>query len=256
MSLSLKESCSLYDRYCRRNSDCPTFETFNSSNLTCLPVSNQIYDDYKRVLMTAKRATGLPVTRRLPSLFRKFSSMGKSEVATSFKPSVQVSYRTLSHKSNVPSILSSVKMNIRQKSPSDRFSTAPTTASDVQKSPSDRFSTAHSVQGTSSEQLDWTRESYAEAVNKSKSILLKESNGLMVHLVPEKKGETFEKLAVKLTKSTWDILRGKSDDKLKMRDGSSFSISSVRFNEGDLAEFIQNRKNKIQGPHFIRFSRI
>jgi hypothetical protein len=63
-------------------------------------------------------------------------------------------------------------------------------------------------------------------------------------------------MAAKLTKQAWDILRGKSDGELKMRDGSAFSLSSVRLDEGDLAEFIQNRKNKIQGPHFIRFSRI
>ena len=57
MSLSLKESCLMYDRYCRRNSDTPTFEVFNSKNLTCLPTSYEIYNDYKRVVTAAKRAT-------------------------------------------------------------------------------------------------------------------------------------------------------------------------------------------------------
>ena len=112
------------------------------------------------------------------------------------------------------------------------------------------------VKINNSESMKWTRETYAEAVKKSKSILLKESKGLMVHFVPEERGESFEKLAVKLTKKTWDILRGKSDGELKMRDGSALSLASVILDEGDLAEFIQNRKNKIQGPHFIRFSRI
>ena len=244
MSLSLKESCLMYDRYCRRNADTPSFEEFNSKHLTCLPTSEEIYADYKRVVTAAKRATGLPVTRRLPSLFRKFSSIENSSVATSFKPSVQVPHRALSHKTEIPSISASVKMNIR-----------PVAAPAV--TPAVTPAVAPAVAPIAiPEPQGWTRDSYAEAVNKSKSVLLKESKGLMVHFVPEKRGESFEKLAVKLTKSTWDILRGKSDAELKMRDGSALSLASVRLDEGDLAEFIQNRKNKIKGPHFIRFSRI
>jgi hypothetical protein len=59
-----------------------------------------------------------------------------------------------------------------------------------------------------------------------------------------------------LTKKIWESLRGKSDLDLKMRDGSTVSMTSISLDEGDLAEFIQSRKQKKSGPHFIRFSRI
>ena len=103
----------------------------------------------------------------------------------------------------------------------------------------------------------WTRASYKEAVLKNPSILLKESKGHMVHLVPPTHNcVSFEGLAAKLTKSVWESLRGKSTEPLKMRDGSSLQMSTISLDEGDLAEFVQNRKEKLTGPHFIRFSRI
>ena len=79
----------------------------------------------------------------------------------------------------------------------------------------------------------------------------------MVHLVPEMHdSSSLESLASKLTKNTWESLRGQSEEDLKMRDGSKIVMSSISLDEGDLAEFIQNRKAKMLGPHFIRFSRI
>jgi len=102
----------------------------------------------------------------------------------------------------------------------------------------------------------WTLESYKSAVTSSASVLLKEAKGLMVHLVPEKKESSLEALACKLTKSTWESLRGKSDSPMKMRDGSTLDLTTVALDESDLAEFVQNRKKKIVGPYFIRFSRI
>ena len=105
--------------------------------------------------------------------------------------------------------------------------------------------------------IAWTKADYKEAVLSNPSILLKETNGHMVHLVPPKQdGASFEGLACKLTKSIWETLRGKSMEPLKMRDGSSLQMSTISLDEGDLAEFVQNRKQKLLGPHFIRFSRI
>jgi len=63
----------MYDRYCRRHLDTPTFEAFNQENFTCLPHNDSIYAEYVRVLKGARKAAGIPVTRRLPSLYSKFS---------------------------------------------------------------------------------------------------------------------------------------------------------------------------------------
>ena len=45
-----------------------------------------------------------------------------------------------------------------------------------------------------------------------------------------------------------ETLRGKSDKPLKMRDGSTMNASTLSFDEGDLAEFVQSRKQKQKGP--------
>jgi hypothetical protein len=254
MSLSLRESCHLYDKYCRRNNETPTFQDFNSKHFTCLPLSSDVFEEYKRVIMAAKRANGIPVTRRLPSLYKKFDLYRKQSDMPdfvsenmSFSPSVQIDDQTISHKLQVPSPSQSVKMNIRpvvshspESLPEDEHSMGPVEAVPPAKVP-----------------VKWTREAYAAKVSESKSILLQEPSGHMIHLVPEvETGHSFESLACKLTKKTWESLRGKSLEELKMRDGSMLSMSSLSLDEGDLAEFIQNRKQKIGGPHFIRFSRI
>ena len=46
MSLSLKESCVKYERYCRRHADTPTFEEFNSKHFTNLPNDKEAFDDF------------------------------------------------------------------------------------------------------------------------------------------------------------------------------------------------------------------
>jgi len=223
----------MYDRYCRRNADTPTFEKFNRDHFTCLPSNRVVYDEYKRVLVGAQRATGLPVTRRLPSLFKRLSSSEKTTITT---PTVQIRSQNNSFNSQLPPLDSVMKMNIR--APSCIRSELPVIVPAVAP-------------------VGWTRESYSAAISANKSVLLHEKSGHMVHLVPAvKSDDSFESMAVKLTKSTWDSLLGKSMEPLKMRDGSELDLSTVSLEEGDLAEFIQKRKKKKDGPHFIRFSRI
>lgn len=104
MSLSLKESCHLFDKYCRRNSDTPTFQDFNSKHFTCLPLYEVVFEEYKKGIDSARRATGLPVTRRLPSLFKKLNLYRKQSDLPDFVsdnmscsvPSVQIAPRSLS----------------------------------------------------------------------------------------------------------------------------------------------------------------
>jgi len=248
MSLSLKESCQLFEKYCRRNKDTPTFQDFNSKHFTCLPSCETIFEEYKKGIVAARRATGLPVTRRLPSLFKKlneYQTIGTDNM--SYTKSVQIQPQVVAHTSGVPGVSATVKMNIR-----------PPIATQLSAETPEAPEAPEAPQQTSTNKLKvWTRESYAETISNSKSVLLKESHGHMVHLIPETRdGSSLESLACKLTKSTWESLRGKRDADLNMRDGSKIAMNTISLDEGDLAEFIQNRKDKISGPHFIRFSRI
>ena len=232
MSLSLKESCVKYERYCRRHADTPTFEEFNSKHFTNLPNDKEAFDDFKRILIAARRSNGIPVTRRLPSLWHRFSGEKRTPAAIP-KPVVQVKSAHRSFKSSTPAYEKSIRQNIR-----------PPKEPDVV------------VPQLSKKKLSWSLEEYKDAVQNSASILLKEQNNLMVHLVPEERGASLESLACKLTKNAWESLRGKTSNPLKMRDGSMIELSTLQLNEGDLAEFVQSRKQKKQGPYYVRFSRI
>lgn len=241
MSLTLQESCTKFDRYCRRHSDTPSFAEFNAKYSTCLPECPAVHAEYERVLVAARRATGIPITRRLPSLYKKLTARTPGETK------VQLQSRTSQFKSNaaVSELRASMKMNIRAPNCIGTVQVKETTLPEVQNAPKD-------VQNAPK----WSVEEYKAALAENKSILLKETGGRMVHLIPETSGGSFESLACKLTKSTWETLRGKSSEPLKMRDGSQLSVANVSFDEGDLAHFVNQRKKKASGPHFIRFSRI
>ena len=174
MSLNLKESCLMYERYCRRHNDTPTFDAFNAKNYTCLPQNKDVYDDFKRVLVAARRSTGIPVTRRLPSLWARFS--GEVQTAAVPAPVVQVKTREKSFQSSVPAYKNAIRNNIR---------------------------TPQVPSAETSEAATWTLEAYKKAVSESRSVLLKEPKDLIVHLVPEERTLALEALACKLTKSTW-----------------------------------------------------
>ncbi|MDA7838942.1 hypothetical protein N9A45_01245 [bacterium] len=229
MSLSLKESCLMYERYCRRHSDTPTFEAFNAKHYTCLPQDDAVFADFKRVLTSARRSAGVPVTRRLPSLWSRLSGEKKTMAVSA--PSVQVETREKSFRSSVPKYESALRNNVRPP-----------------QAPAMKLATPKAE--------TWTVEAYKKAVTESRSVLLKEAKNLIVHLIPETKETTLESLACKLTKSTWESLRGKSQQPLKMRDGTTLDVASLALDECDLAAFVQNRKKKKEGPYFVRFSRI
>lgn len=239
----------MYDRYCRRHLDTPTFEAFNQENFTCLPHNDSIYAEYVRVLKGARKAAGIPVTRRLPSLYSKFS--GEPLVSTVSTPSVQVRHQKASFVSSLPSVSRTVKMNIRAPACISEEKAGPPSASKVAE-----VEDVAEVQKIEAVPENWSVSSYKEELSKNKSILLKESAGHMVHFIPNVRRGSFESLACKFTKSTWETLRGKSEAPLKMRDGTTLEISSVAFDDGDLAEFVRKIKKKIAGPHFIRFQRI
>lgn len=220
MTLTLKESCRMYEQHCRRRVSVPTFEEFNMAHASCLPSNDRVFADFKQSIELAYKAEGVPVTRRLPSLFAKFSN--SCETAAKLPPSVQMAV-VAAPVSVLPAYADSFKMKIR----------APIAVS----SP-------------------WSLEKYKELVLNSENIKLKESKGLIVHLMPPDETEKLVSLACKLTKNHWNTLRGKSDKALTMRDGSKLSLSSVVLLPEDVKGFVKDYKNNVKGPFFIRFSRI
>ena len=223
MSLSLQESCKMYERTCRRQKAIPTFAAFNKEKFTCLPSNDAVESDFKSSVLKARKAYGMPVTRRLPSLYHKLSGISKPTVQL---PAAVVSSSEKSFMYDNEKYDGAMKMSIRPPACPD--------------------------EGELKED-DLTMEEYVAMVEKSP---LKEAKGLIVHLVPQKRGEPLSSLSCKLTKKTWEALRGKKDIPVKMKDGSELDLKTVQLNVDDVRNFVKSRKRKEEGPYFIRFSRI
>jgi hypothetical protein len=228
MSLTLEESCKKYEMYCRRHKDCPTFEEFNAKHYTNLPEDHETYQYFSKQVMIAQKNEGVPVIRRLPSLIKRFQNHLTPQTQAIPTPAVQIR-PALKVVATLPPTSKSISMSIRPPAAPLLAPEAPPTL---------------------------TLEEYKKNILASKSILLKEGGGLMVHLVPKTKSTDFEKHACKLTKNTWESLTGKKTDDLKMRDGSMLNMTTIKLDQSDLALFITNRAKKIDGPYFIRYSRI
>jgi hypothetical protein len=238
MTLTLKESCRLYEQYCRRRTSTPTFEEFNEKNGTCLPSSDTIYTDFKKSIDFARKNEGLPIRSRLKSLYNQLSKESPKSIAKN-RPSVQIRPAS-SNSSSIPSITNSFSMNIR----------TPEKAS---------IKNEEMKKVESEDGMNWSTESYKKLLSSTSCKKVIESNGLMVHLVSSSGISTEEELratSCKLTKNAWNTLLGKSDDTLTMRDGSSLKMSSIKMDSSDLQKFVTSRKKKENGPYFIRFRTI
>lgn len=231
MSLSLQESCKMFERQTRRQKTIPTFAAFNKEKFTCLPENGVVESEFKSALLKARKAYGIPVTRRLPSLYHKLS--GVSKPVSVSPPSAVVASSEKAFVYDNEKYECAMKMNIR---PPDCIST-PLTEEVTEEVKED----------------DLTLEEYKDIVQKSQ---LKEAKGLIVHFVPQKRGEALSSLACKLTKNTWEALRGKKDNPVKMKDGTELDLKSIQMDIDDVRKFVKSRKRKEEGPYFIRFSRI
>jgi len=240
MSLTLKESCNMYERHCRRTKgDPPTFEAFNAKHMTCLPRNSAAYSAFARALTTAQRSEGVPVRRKLPSLFRRFSGDEPEAVAETTTP-----HRAfVSH--TQPSYTGGLRMNIRPE-------TAPSVQTETEESSA---MTETETEAEDTEDSPWTVETYKQDLAASTNPKLVEKSGMMIHFVPPTRCAPLEALTCKFTKSSYEILQGKRDAALKMRDGSTWA-AGANWNQDDVAAALQMRKDKVAGPYFIRVSGI
>jgi hypothetical protein len=238
MSLSLQESCKMYERHIRRQKAIPTFMAFNKENYTCLSENDVVEAEFKSALLKARKAYGMPVTRRLPSLYHKLAGLEKS-VSVSL-PSAVVASSEKAFVYDNEKYEGAMKMNIR-----------PPNCIETKEHVAEHVASTQDVEELKEDDL--ALEEYKDMVEKSP---LKETKGLIVHFVPQKRGETLSSLACKLTKNTWEALRGKKDNPVKMKDGTELDLKSIQMDIDDVRHFVKSRKRKEEGPYFIRFSRI
>jgi len=214
----------MYERHLRRQKAIPTFAVFNKENFTCLPENEVVETEFKSALLKARKAYGMPVTRRLPSLYHKLSGTEKSVSVSVSSAVVGSSEKAFVYDNE--KYEGAMKMNIR-----------PPNCIAIDELKED----------------DLTVEEYRDMVEKSP---LKEAKGLLVHFVPQKRGEALSSLACKLTKKTWEALRGKKGHLIKMKDGTELDLKSIQMDLDDVRNLVLSRKRKEEGPYFIRFSRI
>lgn len=244
MSLTLRESCNMYERYCRQHSDTPSFSAFNEKHFTCLPDHASAYARFHASVTAARRAEGLPIRRKLFSLYKCLTSTDEISAAPlKVKPVVDTKRLQRACPVAVPPLTQAVRMNTRPPSP-------------VAASVPEPVSTSEMDESDTPELTEWTVESYKQALSLDTNAKLKDKSNNMVHFVPVERGASLMSLACKLTKSTWETLSGKSDAPLKMRDGSKRDMGDIHMDESDFEEMRRQRKAKVSGPYFIRVSSI
>ena len=225
MSLSLQESCQLYERHARRQKKMLSFAEFNRQHFTCLPADVDVEYAFKTSVTKAGKVHGWPIRGRLMSLYRRLTKSDVDEVASSTSAVVSSAQKSFVHEE--PKYSKAMRMKIR----------APEAAEPEEI-----------------DDKEWTLQEYIDAVQQSE---LKENKGLMVHFMPKKRGEPLSSFASKLTKTTWEAIRGKSESSvIKMKDGTQIDLSEYEMNADDVKQFVRNRKKKVEGPYFIRFYRI
>jgi len=231
MSLSLQESCQSYERHARRQKRMLSFADYNKTYFTCLPAEQQVEEKFKRTVSQAGKAHGYPIRTRLMSLYHNLTT-SNADVTSKVTAVVPSASNSFVHAQ--PKYSKAVRMNIR----------APPTP-EVETTLSETTETKETDK-------EWTLAEYVDAVRASD---LKEANGLMVHFVPTHGSpKSLHSLASKLTKVTWEAIRGKEGHTIKMKDGSQMDLSEYELNAEDVKQFVRNRKKKVEGPYFVRFS--
>lgn len=217
MSLTLKESTNKYEKFHRQKQFTMSFAKFNVKYGTCLPENEAVQKKFWNSLAKAKNSEGIPVTRRLYSIYHGLTETSREQIAT-LPPSQQIA-----HKPSNPTIIASrsVEQNIR----------SPTIIANKQMSTSDPL------------------EKYQSLLEKEDPKFF-DKKGLMVHFV-EFDGIPLLGNTCKLNKRNAEALyTGKGQ--LTMRNQNTIEMESFQLNVEDHHKFMLARKNKETGPYFIR----
>jgi len=213
---TLKESVKLYEKISRKKQTTMTFEDFNAAHGTCLPANANVYAKFLKSLNSAKKSEGIPVTRRLYSIYNGISGeKGQKAVATP-GPSQQIA-----HKPPCPSVISNgnVEHNIRPPLNLEQMT------------------------------MNDPVEKYKELL-KSKDSKFHDEKGRMVHLVSVG-GIPMLGNTCKLNKSNGNALYT-GVGTITMRNQTSIDLENTEINAEDFVKFMAMRKNKERGPYFLR----
>jgi len=213
---TLKESVKLYEKISRKKQTTMTFEDFNAAHGTCLPANANVYAKFLKSLNSAKKSEGIPVTRRLYSIYNGISGENAQQTVATPEPSQQIAPKT-----PCPSVISNghVEHNIRPP-------------------------------------LNLEQMSINDPVEKYKQLLKSEDSkffdekGRMVHLVSAD-GTPLLGNTCKLNKSNGNALYT-GVGTLTMRNQTSIDVENTEINAEDFVKFMTMRKNKERGPYFLR----
>jgi hypothetical protein len=176
-----------------------------------------VYEKFMSSLHKAKKSEGLPVTRRLYSIYKGLTGTSQESIASP-PPAPQIA-----HKVALPSVLASGAVGAGAIRP-------PIVALE-------QMSVEDPV------------EKYQKQLEKEDDKFF-DKKGLMVHLVGTD-GVPLLGNTCKLNKSNAEALYTKTGT-LTMRNQSTIEINSLRLNDKDHSEFMEMRKQKTKGPYFLR----
>ena len=214
---TLKESVKLYEKVSRRKQTTMTFEDFNAKFGTCLPANATVYAKFIKSLNSAKKSEGIPVTRRLYSIYNGISGEKVQHPVATPKPNQQIAPKTA-----CPSVISNGNVG---------------------------HTTIRPPLNLESLTIDNPVEKYKELL-KSEDSKFHDEKGRMVHLVS---ADAIPMLGntCKLNKSNGNALYT-GVGTLTMRNQSTIDLENTEINAEDFVKFMTMRKNKEKGPYFLR----
>jgi hypothetical protein len=217
MAFTLKESVNKYEKFHRQKLETISFEDFNAKFGTNLPKNSEVYQKFLSSLHKAKKSEGLPITRRLYSIYKGLTGTSQGSIASP-PPAPQIV-----HKVALPSVLASGAVGAGAIRPPIVALEQMTVEDPVEK--------------------------YQKQLEKEDDKFF-DKKGLMVHLVGTD-GVPLLGNTCKLNKSNGSALYARTGT-LIMRNQSKIEMNQLQINEEDHKLFMEMRKDKTKGPYFLR----
>lgn len=219
MSLTLKESIYKYEKFHRQKQETMSFEDFNAEFGTNLPQNTEVYQKFSSSLHKAKKSEGIPVTRRLYSIYNGLTGTSQENIATP-PPAPQIAQKV-----PLPSVLTTGAVGVSTIRPPIDALKQMTVEDPIEK--------------------------YQKQLENEDAKFF-DKKGLMVHLVCED-GVPLLGNTLKLNKENAKALYNKTGT-LKMRNQSIVEMDQLNIEEEAYQNFMQMRQDKRKGPYFLRVS--
>lgn len=217
MSFTLKESVYKYEKFHRQKQETMSFENFNAKFGTNLPQNTEVYQKFMSSLYKAKKSEGLPITRKMYSIYKGLTGTSQESIASP-PPAPQIAQKVA-----LPSILSSGTVGAGTIRPPSLALKQMSVEDPVEKY---------------QKQLENQDDKFFD------------KKGLMVHLVGTD-GVPLLGNTCKLNKSNGSALYARTGT-LIMRNQSKIEMNELQINEEDHKLFMEMRKQKTKGPYFLR----